>query len=65
MKEKIDPSEATKGGLVRDPEILAMKRIGCELDRLEASTRERVLNWLIARYYVKGTQIITTNGPGA
>ena len=65
MAIKIETPEATKGGLVRDPEILAMKRIVGELDRLEAGTRERVLGWLMSRYFVRGNPIITTNGPGA
>ena len=65
MPIKIETPESPKGGLVRDPEILAMKRIVGELDRLEAGTRERVLGWLMSRYFVRGNPIITTNGPGA
>lgn len=46
------PRQARQGAIVKDPELVAMNEIAKAMGHLGIQERERVLNWLVAKYCV-------------
>lgn len=46
------PKQARQGAIVKEPELVAMNEIAKAMGHLSDLERERVLNWLVAKYRV-------------